>query len=350
MILADLSADLPAGDNLELDPDFDAMERAARGRPETQYGDTINPAIAPDWAETASIAERLLQRTRDLRVMTHLAVARLHLTGIPGFADMLSQIREQLESRWQQVHPQLDPEDGNDTTLRSNALFRLQDPANVLRTLRDLPLAVSPKTGPLTWRDVAVFNGQAEPDPGREKPTEAFIIGGFQDTNQERLHILRGAVDAAVREVAAIPAAFEAHPGSGPGPNFDHLAKLLRDIQGIIRRFGAAAVVKPEAAATVEQEEVLQEPVRQASQPTHTAPRGTPIGVRSVAEIATRGDALYCMELAAAYFRAHEPSSPVPMLIARAARLASMEFLDILRDLAPDGLAQAQAVTGPSAD
>jgi type VI secretion system protein ImpA len=34
------------------------------------------------------------------------------------------------------------------------------------------------------------------------------------------------------------------------------------------------------------------------------------------------------------------------MLIDRARRLSSMEFMDILRDLAPDGLMQAQNIAG----
>src|SRR6516164_4044729 len=99
--LPDLSDEAPAGENLELDPEFDALERAAQGKPETQYGDTITPATPPDWRETESIALALLHRTRDLRVMTHFAVARLHISGVPGFAEVLSLIRWQLENRWQ---------------------------------------------------------------------------------------------------------------------------------------------------------------------------------------------------------------------------------------------------------
>src|SRR6202022_4188098 len=95
-------------ENLELDAEFGALERAAQGKPETQYGDTINPATPPDWKETEAIALTLLQRTRDLRVMTHLAIARLHLYGMAEFAEALSQIRYQLEARWQQGDPALD--------------------------------------------------------------------------------------------------------------------------------------------------------------------------------------------------------------------------------------------------
>jgi type VI secretion system protein ImpA len=60
----------------------------------------------------------------------------------------------------------------------------------------------------------------------------------------------------------------------------------------------------------------------------------------------SREDALHALELAAAYFRTNEPSSPLPLLIDRAKRLAPLPFLEILRDLAPDGLAQAQTVAG----
>jgi type VI secretion system protein ImpA len=50
------------------------------------------------------------------------------------------------------------------------------------------------------------------------------------------------------------------------------------------------------------------------------------------------------------YYQAEEPSSPVPLLLMRAKRLVSLGFMDILRDLAPDALAQAANVTGVSAD
>ena len=343
-MLPDLSDEAPAGENLELDVEFGELERAAQGRPETQYGDTITPATPPDWREAETVALRLQERTRDLRIMTHLAVARLHVSGIPAFAEVLEQIRYQLENRWEQVHPQLDPEDDADPTLRANALFRLGDPANVLRPLRDQPLANSLKTGPIRWRDIAIFQGMLEPEPGRDKPTEALIRGAFQETDQGRLQILRDAVDRAVHEATAIPAAFEAKAGTGTGPNFTNLAKLLSDIQKDLRRFKTVVTEAPEDEpdAAPETSEV-EAPVRR--QPVATAPRGS-FNVRSITVVNTRDDALYLLELASAYFRTNEPSSPLPMLIDRARRLAGMEFLDILRDLAPDGLGQAQIVAG----
>ena len=41
------------------------------------------------------------------------------------------------------------------------------------------------------------------------------------------------------------------------------------------------------------------------------------------------------------------PSSPVPMLLQRARRLVDKSFLEVLRDLVPDGLNQAMIFQGP---
>ena len=71
-----------------------------------------------------------------------------------------------------------------------------------------------------------------------------------------------------------------------------------------------------------------------------------PTSVRSITTLSGRDEALYLLELVASYFRANEPSNPAPLLIDRARRLATMDFMDILRDLAPDGMSQAQIVAG----
>ena len=356
-ILDDLSDDAPAGENLEFDPEFGELDRAAQDKPETQYGDTITPGEPPDWKEMQKHAVSLLTRTRDLRVLTHLAIARLHLSGLPAFAEVLSQIRHQLEERWEQVHPQLDPEDDNDPTLRANALFRLRDPKYVLRALREVPLATTPQSGPVSWRDIAIFRGLIEPDSGRDRPPEALIRGAFAKTNPERLAITREAADRAVREVAAIQAAFDTHAGYGNGPDFntaptnlretDNLSGLVREIQREIRNFEPAAAPGEMAEDSPEVfDEQANDTAPAAMGGRSTAARG-PVNIRAIGALNTREDAIFALELASGYFRSNEPSSPLPMLIDRALRLSTMDFMNILRDLAPDGLGQAQVVAGP---
>jgi type VI secretion system protein ImpA len=48
----------------------------------------------------------------------------------------------------------------------------------------------------------------------------------------------------------------------------------------------------------------------------------------------------------AAFVERTEPSNPAPLLIRRAARFMRMGFMDILRELSPDSLAQVEVITG----
>jgi type VI secretion system protein ImpA len=42
----------------------------------------------------------------------------------------------------------------------------------------------------------------------------------------------------------------------------------------------------------------------------------------------------------------HEPSNPAPLLLRRAQRLMNKSFLDIVRDLAPNGVDQVEMLAG----
>jgi type VI secretion system protein ImpA len=46
------------------------------------------------------------------------------------------------------------------------------------------------------------------------------------------------------------------------------------------------------------------------------------------------------------FFRRNEPSSPIPLLVDRAKRLVSKDFLEVLADIAPEALHVARAAGG----
>ena len=338
--LTDLAADAPAGLNLELDSEFGALDRVAQGAPEKQYGDKIIPAEEPVWKDVAAQAAVLLERTYDLRVLVHLAVARLHVTGIKDFVAVLTMIRTLLESRWEHVHPQLDPEDDNDPTLRANALLQLAHPIRVLRVLRDMKLAASGRDGAVTWRIIGASIGAIESADENDKKTETVIRAAFAETGPEKTAVLREIVATGARETTAILAAFDTHSGYGNSPDLSTLSKLLGEIERYINNY---AVASPES---------IEEPAAQdasvagdgALTSTSGAVRTSGISVASLTSVSNRADALRLLDVACRYFEQNEPSSPLPLLIGRARRLADKGFLEILQDLAPDGLGQAQVV------
>ena len=63
-------------------------------------------------------------------------------------------------------------------------------------------------------------------------------------------------------------------------------------------------------------------------------------------EINSREDVIRVLDKICQYYQRFEPSSPIPMLLQRSKRLVSADFMDIVRDLAPDALAQVENLRG----
>ena len=322
----------------EFDSEFGELERLAQGKPEQQYGSTIVPAEEPDWKAVEAAATALAERSYDLRILSHLAVARLHRGGIAGFAATAGTIRELLEDRWETLHPQLDPEDDNDPTLRANALLALTHPTRVLRVLRNVPLARSARGGSVSWRDIGIASGSIEVPEGTPKLSDGVIAAAFRESDPEQLVQLRATIDAIVACAVAIPAVFDDKAGTGTGPDFTDLVKLGREISGIMIRHQAAAPVEKPEEVTADVPVVIA-----ADMPSRPPALFT---IATMTAPTNRADALRLLDLVIEFYEHHEPSSPLPLLIARARRLAEMGFMDILRDMAPDGVSQAEQVAG----
>ena len=63
-------------------------------------------------------------------------------------------------------------------------------------------------------------------------------------------------------------------------------------------------------------------------------------------DIQSRRDAVRQLELVCRYLEVNEPTNPAPFLIRRAIKVMEMNFMDILKNMAPEGLTQASFITG----
>jgi type VI secretion system protein ImpA len=78
-----------------------------------------------------------------------------------------------------------------------------------------------------------------------------------------------------------------------------------------------------------------------------TAPAGEGVPApRPVGEIRSREDVVRVLERICDYYSRNEPSSPVPLLLRRAQRLATGSFMEIVRDLAPDAIKTIEQICG----
>ena len=324
----------PSGANLEYDPVFIAMTLAARPGEERQAGSDILAAEEPNYAEASKKALAVLERSHDLRAGAVLAMTQLKLEGLEGFADATHYLRNCLTEYWETCHPELDADDDNDPTMRVTAILALAEPETILRTLRLTPLAESPNFGRLNLRDLAIADGEiAAPADATDLPDANRIAATFRDTLPELLRQRRDAARRALDNVLAINRVFDERT-PGEGPNLEPLTRLLR--KAVVR---LSAEIGEDAAPAAESE-ASAEPV--ADTPTAASPSGAG-GTGTISSAADVSDAI---DRIIAYYARYEPSSPVPLILARARRLVGADFLAVVRDLAPQGLDSFLTICG----
>ena len=85
-------------------------------------------------------------------------------------------------------------------------------------------------------------------------------------------------------------------------------------------------------------------------QPTEAqAADGTQVAsVKPAGSIESRDDAIRALQRVCDWLERNEPSHPAPLLIARAQRLLKKNFMEIIKDLVPDGLGQIEKLAGPA--
>lgn len=329
-LLEPVSPDSPCGPDLEYSGVME-LERLAQGKPERQIGDALLPAEEPDWAAVGKMAADLAGRTKDLRVLVKLTQARIRTDGYGGLRDGLSLIRGTIERYWDCLYPPIDPDDG-DPALRVNTLVGLCDPDLALKPLRDAPLVRSRSLGRFSLRDLAVAAGNLSPPTDREPPTATTIDAAFLEVDIDALQGIATAVRSASEDLRATEAFFLEQVGARAAIGLDPLASVLREAdkaltQQIARRGGEPGEQGGLAAAAAGDQE---------------SAGGTAAGV-----VRSREDVVRLLDRICEYYRSREPSSPVPLLLERAKRLAYMDFLSIVQDLAPGGVAEVNTIRGP---
>lgn len=327
--LAPVSAEQPCGENLEYDADFQAMEQAMQGKAEQQFGDTIIPAEPADWTTVEKLAAGLLSRTKDLRVMLALTQAWTKRRGLSGYADGLLLVQQALSLYWQPIYPLLEEYGETDPFYRINALAGLSDKSALTSALRNAVLLRS-NGDELLLRDAqALLDGSktecADYPGGRSRLIDELARGGQPGIDailaiHQRLQTIREILSDCLGESGV--------------PEMEQLQKTV----GIVA--GACQITDISSFHASREESAVSE-----HQAIYDVPPPTAVDWRS-AQISSRAEAQQMLEKVKQYFAQHEPSHPAPLMIERVQRLIELDFMDIIRDLAPDGVHQLENIFG----
>src|SRR5688572_3207498 len=315
-LLNEVSADAPAGANLEYDPDYMEMMRLSQGVPERQMGTTILPAEEPNWRDVKDRCLALLKRTKDLAVAIKLCEALVRTASLPGLRDALAVVHGLVTRYWDNFYPQLDPSDGNDPTYRLNIMAGLTD-ASFLAKVRTAPLTNSPRAGRYALREVLWASGRLEPPADTAVAKTDVITAAFRDTPPEELVATAQAVEQAIAHVKEIDAEISKRVGVGKGVDFQPLLKVLQEIAATVKPHVPSGTMSDPAAGNGE--------AAQGGGGT-----GVGAGVSVPGEINTPDDVVAAIDRICAYYERHERSSPVPILLRRVQRVVGKDMLEIL--------------------
>lgn len=317
-LLQPLAGEAPCGPEIDYDSEFIELERAIAGTPERQYGDTIIAAEGADFARVLSQASSLMQRCRDLRLAVMITRALTRTRGARGARHGLTLIESLLDVFGEALHPRLDIDGERDPLPRANALAVLAASEGLLGDLRELKLPTR-LMGSFELAELERSAGGREGAP----------------LGRQQLHqLLQDEQLAGNSELEALALLHESLHRLQQRLRLELGVENAPDLRPLMTLTAALKLPEADSADTAEHEEAMT-----------GAPDAGPIAA-GLPALRSRQDAIRILEEVCRFLEVSEPANPAPLLIRRARGMIGQDFLSILRDFAPDGVAQAEHLAG----
>lgn len=328
-------ADLACGVDLEYEDDFREIAKAAAGKAGTQFAEDAD-AVPPDWRAVTTLAESMFERTRDVRVAIYWARARVRMEGASTLPASLRLIHGLLDRHWTEVHPL---PDGDDAYARVNALNDMCSQAGLLGDLRESMIINNRAIGELRGRDIEIALGTLEPksaDPGFNRSQVEQMLGDAVADEPG----LGAFPPVALDTLEKIQALMRERVGYATAPELQPMVDVLSGIRDLMPSAGVStARAGGDEPGSSFDDAAGAEPARRGA---------GRVGLSGA--IDTRADALRAIDLVCDYLERTEPTNPAQLLLRRARRLVNKNFLELVRELAPESLGEVARIMGMSAD
>jgi type VI secretion system protein ImpA len=341
---APVSESEPCGPDLDLEGDPEYMNYVARAEgllPAMFFSRDVEGRQIPfdrtsiDFNTEFQALEKLLDATRDLRLLTLAAKFSILNRDLEMFSSAVETIAGLLAGHWEDVHPK--GEDG-DFTLRMVSLQTLDDSPTVILPLQHAPLVQSRRFGAISFRNMMVAQGEASAREGEDAPDAAAIESAFREADLSTLVETRDRIDSLRKSLAGLRASWLEKAGYDQAITFTKLSPLVDKILAALD--GAVAKRSPAAA-------LATQPAVGSGTPPPSGGVAPPIpGPAAAAQIQSVRDAARALAAAAGYFARSEPSSPALLLVRQAQYLIGKSFHEVIQTLLPTHADQASIRLG----
>lgn len=339
-LLEPLSDEEPCGPDLdeEGDDDFINYTFGAEDRLPTRFFDADTGApfdkSSVDLKSEIKQIKKLLESSRDLRLLS--LDARFHcLSGnIIGFSEAIQASAQLIDKYWENIHPI-----GTDDNffMRQNILETLSSRITVLLPLQFATLVNDKRSGNVTYRQHAISLGEVEPREGESTLDSGAIAAALSsDDNSEQVALIHASIGEAKKSLESIRNSFTENSGYEYAPMFDDLTeeltrynKLLETGQQSLASDIDSDIDNDEDAADDESGSTRDTAPKKAAIPTSLSD-GTKILVSD------QSAAVRALAGAETYFATFEPSAPALILVHQARVLVGKPLVEALQALLPE--------------
>ena len=203
-----------------------------------------------------------------------------------------------------------------------------------IERLREIPVANSRQLGRITFG--RIYDGKLATDDPDQRLDPSQLDAALRDTPEEERQALYQAAQDTMEDLRGTEAALQVNVSAVQLPNFSELKTVLGMIQEILAPYVAHAAT---AATSAD--------VAAGSSAGTSGSASAPAAASVPGRISSRQDVLRALEQIRNYYKQHEPASPIPLIVHRLERMVPMTFLEIMNEIAPDGVTQVTTIVGP---
>jgi type VI secretion system protein ImpA len=223
-----------------------------------------------------------------------------------------------------------------------NALGVLSDPTGLMGDLRSAVLFRERGIGELRGRsfEIALNLLQAKEE---ESVLSRDQIGQMLADIAAKQPLARTWAEAGLVHLKALISFVNERVGIENAPDLKPLFSLLKAISGLIPAAAAQASDGHQSSDDGDGAEASE------SIPTSSSRSGGQ-GARLSGGIGSREDAVKALDMICEFLERTEPTNPAPLLLRRAKRMINRNFLQLMKELAPDALPEVARLMGVDPD
>ncbi len=318
-LLEPVSEESQVGEDLSYSAERHEIEQAF------EY-DPAAPGAGPsvDWRKIIALIEEQSKLTKDVWLAIYLMRSGIKIGKLSVVSDGANMLVGLLDQYWETVHPSLEEYEfrGRKSPCEVLTKFGL-----FLSPFQNMILVSHNRWGEFSGAEIYALAKEAEAREGFGMFCSAMAETPVEDIREISSH-LQNIRDA----VARVDVILMDNAAEDTGVDFNPTYEILDNQIKSIAQFASLAL-------GAEQEDQLSQ---DDSDLDTESSGGSP--TKTLSAVETRDDVIKALEAVADYYRRKEPGSPVAAMILRARGWVNLDFISIMRDLAPGSLDEVERV------